>query len=482
MKMIRVKVDAYYSIPGKLEVKVVIRNLSVEKIKIDGYRIWLYSETQQIKDDPKQLSRILQPVGRTESEIVIPISYDTGLEIATRGKIRVFFDGMREETEFDVRPPSIVEVLEIQISEPRIERIGGEEFRFYPTYIVMHPRRPLITDEVLMIPSKEIDRILNRVKSDLISKIPGIKVGKELVRGIGKTIYNILNENLKLSDMLNSLNPKYLIFETSKAGWDIPLELMFDGQEFLVIKYAVGRILRSTLASGKIDPKKFIKKRRGIKKIAAIFSYVDFEKKKPDEIDPKEIIREMVKFFKGLKTKGIEVHSMEIQKMDEKTYTLLLSGDDMPKALDSSEVPSAVEEFLMAEDYDLIYISAHGFRDGNIGEPYIKVTKTEHQLRASRIAKLNFEGKPIIILNACLGGSALAESFLVAGARALIAPIFEVDLTSAYVFTKELLKDDFLEGRKPIGKVLQEVKMKMKERIDIDWLTFILYGDPRLYP
>jgi len=485
LKKINVDIDAYYSTLNRVEINLKIKNLSGESVYVDSLLVELSTETELVKTHEMRVSRKLSPKGEEESEIYIPVLIDLPYEeiekIATRGKITLYYgEGDRIILKYDIKPPSRVEVLEIEIGEP--EEVVAERFRSYPTYVLMHPRRPLITDEILLIPAKEIDELTNRIREELLisaSKytigIAGLKVNRETVKGIGGRIFGILDKSLRLSSLLNELRPEYLIFETSKPGWEIPLELMHDGEEFLAIKYSIGRILRMKSAPRTISPEKFVIRRGKIKTIGAVFSYVGFR----EYINE---INEMVDFFESLRDKGIEVHCMKINQMGENRYSAKITGN-YPSPLDPEEVPSNVINFLMSRKFDLVYISSHGHIAGDIGEPHLYLTTTKHQLTASKIAKeLSFDGQTTVILNACYGGSDLVASFLIAGARAVIAPIFPSDLNLTYRFTRKLLSDDFLRSKKPLGKILRETKRKMKDEAKIDWLTFVLYGDPRLYP
>lgn len=468
-----INVEARYLDVNRLSISVSIRNKSQNAVQILGYtlELWDLGGSKSLGDS---LSVHL-PAGEEISFSIPTSNIRASGTFFRKGRVTFNTDYGSFSSEFDIVLPNFIEMLEIRIDEP----VKGEEVSFNRVYVVLHPRRPLITEDILLrINYDNILKLVREVRNALSSPIC-CRIGVEQLKGIGREIFNFFDTHIKLGSLINELKPVYLLFETSSSSWDLPLELMFDGQEFIAVKHGIGRILRSSSVSRVISPIDFIKRERGIRKILAIFSFIGFD----DMRDVSKIIDKMIGFFNGLRDKGLDMKLMSIKNPIGGNYIVEIVNEGK-YIYKSEEVVNAVINFLQSGDVDLIYISAHGLVVNN--RAFLKITNdNNHQLFSEDIReRLNFGGKPIIILNSCLAGTVLAPSFLEAGARALIAPVYEVDMKLAYEFVRELLNDDFLKGKKPIGKILQEVKRKMKNesRGGIDWISFILYGDPRLYP
>jgi CHAT domain-containing protein len=85
----------------------------------------------------------------------------------------------------------------------------------------------------------------------------------------------------------------------------------------------------------------------------------------------------------------------------------------------------------------------------------------------------------------------LPGAFLQAGVEAYIGTLWQVDATAARLFSEKFY-EAFLsgaedgDGEPSLGECLRRAKWALKqqeERNDqINWLSFILYGDPHLHP
>ena len=79
----------------------------------------------------------------------------------------------------------------------------------------------------------------------------------------------------------------------------------------------------------------------------------------------------------------------------------------------------------------------------------------------------------------------LPGAFLQAGVEAYIGTLWKVDATASRLFSEEFYKA-FLSGKHDLGECLRRAKWARKQREEaegqINWLAFILYGDPHLAP
>jgi CHAT domain-containing protein len=69
--------------------------------------------------------------------------------------------------------------------------------------------------------------------------------------------------------------------------------------------------------------------------------------------------------------------------------------------------------------------------------------------------------------------------------EAYVGTLWEVDSLAARQFV-EAFYEPFLSGQQPLGECLRRAKWAGKQREEregqINWLSFILYGDPRAMP
>jgi O-acetyl-ADP-ribose deacetylase (regulator of RNase III) len=79
----------------------------------------------------------------------------------------------------------------------------------------------------------------------------------------------------------------------------------------------------------------------------------------------------------------------------------------------------------------------------------------------------------------------LPGAFLQAGVEAYVGTLWAVDALAARLFTKEFY-DAFLSGEHNLGECLRRAKWARKQQEEregqINWLAFILYGDPHIEP
>lgn len=239
---------------------------------------------------------------------------------------------------------------------------------------------------------------------------------------------------------------------------EIPWELLHDDNDFLCLKVPIGRRLRSreiprsnqTIGSNRI-------------KILFIANPTGDLEGAEEEVD--YIIKHL--------DPSIEV---DVLKGSQATNASVLSA-------------------IRSGSYDIIHYSGHA--EFNIEQPdeSALICANKRKIYAQEIKRI-MGGKPFVFLNACGSGrekmceegesysgsdtEGLASSFILGGSLAFIGSSWPLPDISAGILASEFYKN-VLAGD-PVGDALHKARLHLKNERpdDINWMAFILYGDPTI--
>ena len=239
---------------------------------------------------------------------------------------------------------------------------------------------------------------------------------------------------------------------------EIPWELLHDDKDFLCLKVPIGRRLRS-----REIPRSNQVKAHNKTRILFIANPTGDLEGAEEEVD--YIIKHL--------DPDIEV---EVLKGSQATNTSVLSA-------------------LRSGKFDIIHYSGHA--EFNIAQPdeSALICANKRKIYAQEIKRI-LGGKPFVFLNACGSGrekmceegesytgsdtEGLASSFIIGGSLAFIGSSWPLPDISAGILASEFYKN-VLTGD-PVGSALHKARMHLKtvRPDDINWMAFILYGDPTI--
>jgi hypothetical protein len=239
---------------------------------------------------------------------------------------------------------------------------------------------------------------------------------------------------------------------------EIPWELLHDDKNFLCLKVPIGRRLRSREIP-RANPAP------GGNKIRMLFIA-----NPTGDLDGAE---EEVDYIIKHLDPSIEV---EVLKGNQATNASVLSAFRSGK-------------------YDIIHYSGHA--EFNIDQPdeSALICANQRKIYAQEIKRI-LSGKPFVFLNACGSGrekmcedgesytgsdtEGLASSFVLGGALSIIGSSWPLPDISAGILASDFYKN-VLTGD-TVGAALHKARMHLKNERpeDINWMAFILYGDPTL--
>lgn len=247
-----------------------------------------------------------------------------------------------------------------------------------------------------------------------------------------------------------------LILQTNDN--EIPWELLHDDKEFLSLKVPIGRKLRSREVT-RINP---VTKRDKVRFL--------FIANPTGDLDSAE---EEVEFIKSNLGPEIDV---DVLKGSEATNASILSA-------------------FQSGNYDVIHYAGHAEFNPKSPDESALIGAGNSKIFAQEIKRI-LGGKPFVFLNACGSGKekicedgssytgsdteGLASSFILGGAMGLIGASWPTPDISAGILASEFYKH-FLVGES-LGEALRKarIQFKAKRDNDINWMAFILYGDPTL--
>jgi hypothetical protein len=239
---------------------------------------------------------------------------------------------------------------------------------------------------------------------------------------------------------------------------EIPWELLHDNDDFLCLKMPIGRRLR-TREIGRTNP---VKPRD---KISALFIANATGDLPAAEEEVDYIINHI----------GSDI-DIEVMRKDAASAASVLSA-------------------MQSGDYDIIHYAGHAEFNPRAPDESALLCAGKNKIYATEIKRI-LGGKPFVFLNACGSGKekicengknysgsdteGLASSFILGGSLAFIGSSWPIPDISAGILASEFYRS-FIGGES-VGEALRKgrVHLKSERENDINWMAFILYGDPTL--
>ncbi|MBD3340216.1 MAG: CHAT domain-containing protein [Candidatus Lokiarchaeota archaeon] len=231
-------------------------------------------------------------------------------------------------------------------------------------------------------------------------------------------------------------------------------ELMYDGTDFLGIKFITGRRLKTSMV-----PPGVPKKRKEWRCLVISNPTCD--------LDETEL--ETSKLVEALQRKDVICD--------------YLNGSDANLA----ELIIKLDE----NEYDIIHYAGHIVYDDSAKQYALRLNNNE--LFWAINIRNEVKGSPIVFLNGCWSAcevkshtdslhsmESLTEAFLETGARLVVGSLFEIPDEGARIFA-EVFYDNVLNGEM-VGEALRKARyITMEDRkYGATWASFIMYGDPCL--
>ncbi|MBS7268527.1 MAG: CHAT domain-containing protein [Candidatus Freyarchaeota archaeon] len=267
---------------------------------------------------------------------------------------------------------------------------------------------------------------------------------------IGRKAYSLIPKGIR--DSIKYLNPRHLILETEDLF--VPFELAYDEEDFLCLKYCLGKIILSENSEYSTPPPRIEAEKLRIKLVAT-------ETKKETATREKEFLK---------RAQASELILAGTEKGDRNGFKKVLS-----------------------EGVDVIHIRCPViFDEQQPTRP--KLVLSDATIEMEEIEKLNIEGNPIIFADLheetkerkgtgakrFVGTATIAKTFLSRGAAAVIAPLWEIPENLASEVAMKFY-EKIIPGRETLGIMMRETKKELKQKYSGTlWATFNLYGPPTL--
>jgi CHAT domain-containing protein len=276
---------------------------------------------------------------------------------------------------------------------------------------------------------------------------------KDLVT-LGKLLYGMFLPR-QIQTHLESLKEP-IILKTNDN--EIPWELLHDSEDFLCLKMPIGRRLRTREIS-RSNP---VKSRD---KISALFI--------ANATGDLEAAEEEVNYI--IDQIGSQIN-IETMIRDRASNAMVLGA-------------------LRSGDYDIIHYAGHAEFNPQSPDESALICANHSRIYAQTIKRV-INGRPFVFLNACGSGreklcengrsysgsdtEGLASSFILGGSLAFIGSSWPIPDISAGMLASEFYKN-FLGGES-VGEALRKARVYLKDERpkDINWMAFILYGDPTM--
>ncbi|MEW6109632.1 MAG: CHAT domain-containing protein [Nitrospirota bacterium] len=277
------------------------------------------------------------------------------------------------------------------------------------------------------------------------------------LKKVGQTLYDELL-TAKAKNLLRSTSSDYLVLYMDDQLVHIPWELLFDGEEFLCLKFSVGRIVSTKQSAGNVE-------RRKINNPPKMLIIADPQGNL--EAAYKEGIRIRDEFgnLEGIinvNLAGIKVETQYIKKN--------------------------------IRDFDIVHYAGHA--DYNPMEPSQSGWLLhDGRWTAADIVKMTSSSMPALVFsNACHSGRTeewhiregfeseiygLANAFLLSGVTHYIGTFWEILDSPSSLFAIELYKT--LGKNCSIGESVRLARQHLIARFgkhNIIWASYMLYGDP----
>jgi len=338
---------------------------------------------------------------------------------------------------------------------------------------------------------RKVKEISDRTKEFTeLRKKGSTKEAEKMLKLLGEELYKILIP-FRLRKYIQNTKFKFLTIIPTGVMHGLPLELIFDGDDYWGLKYNISRAfnlqtLRADMA---------MKTKRG-KKIGLIVGNptIGIQKAQHQILDTR---------FDKIGDLGIVDASDEVNVI---ISLLKLSGYEVDPLMEHKANLSTFLSMMSQKSYSLIHFSGHAYFDSSNPEMSFLLLREDTspvKLYGNKIPlEVSLPGKPLVILSACETGGVdiqvgdeifgLARGFIEAGASGILITGWNVFSDSPIDYFKKFY-EEFLKGT-PVAEALKlariQVHTKAQETIldkelyfteDVDllhWGPFRFYGMP----
>jgi hypothetical protein len=354
------------------------------------------------------------------------------------------------------------------------------EFLFAPsksnsTYITTNP----LDEYALKAMIKEVDRLRSNLEtkvksttSEEVRKKATLSFLEEMKK-IGGTILNTLLSKGALSRIADD-DPEYFALEIDREQLAIPLEMLYDGQDFLCLKRAVSRWI--TEEPGSIEYEEKEKPHPRVRKESEPVTILLIDSRVEGEVSSvaagfEEQLEQFLTDEKTFPNKSIKVESLRGKLNKENVAAKLSSGKyDIVHFISLAEVSSGdptASSWIMNDGeirgHDLLKLLASGY-------PQLVISYVSPPLWGRK-----WDGKQQdrVLYT-------LAYSTKLAGPNCFVGAIAD-DLNDSMLALTKSLYVEILNNKKPVGMALRDTRLqliKANGKEDENWMKLILYGNP----
>lgn len=323
-----------------------------------------------------------------------------------------------------------------------------------------------------------------RAKAAALEEEPGAEAGAELeppplaladsetvraMKRLGETLLDLIIPPYLQTDLRS--HGLFLEMGLDEILMPFPWELMFDGDEFLCLKQAMGRFVngRKVVAAQQRPTDRW---GEGLDKLSILLISV-----------PKPAPRADGTVFDALP---------EAQK---ETDRIVDTVDKIPGVeVDLLEEPtwSNVAAKLKSRDFQIVHFNGHAHFDAQ-DQNKSGLVLLDRDMAAPEVRKY-FGRRPSVLyfINACETGATegavkeggnrfdtlgLARAFMEADAYSL-GSRWKIDDQAACTFA-ESFYEEFLQGE-PIGQAIKSARKRCRGQDEFAWASYVYYGDPRI--
>lgn len=297
------------------------------------------------------------------------------------------------------------------------------------------------------------------------------RIGIRTDIGSARTRYDLVQFGHGLQTLLPADLQKMLREHTSPLIIDvndtsIPWELLYDGRNFLSLRIPTGKQIRTA----------------------------EVPRVNRDQVEEPGVLLIGVPVPFSTDLAPLQFVEQEIDELQKAFRNMkMLSFDPANDILFDKEAHVwAVQKKLKSGKYKIVHFAGHSMYDSDSAQGSLFLS--DGQLQTESI-KSSVGGSPLVFLNACQSGrgrgevvdagyrgiyaSGIASSFIIGGALACIAAIWEVQDSSGQKFSLGFYQE-LVKGAS-VGEALRRIKEKeYKEGIEENrsWASYVLFGDP----
>lgn len=313
----------------------------------------------------------------------------------------------------------------------------------------------------LTISSHEIDSLCDDINKILNTANRSGKLHDDTLNELKKVAHLLFDclFTIEIKNFLKTTTAKYLILSIDEKLVQIPWELLFDGEKYLCLRFALGRIVRTRQRFHKVHYRNVVSPAKVL------------------------ILSDPTGDLKSAYEEGVAIRNAFDKRKDK------IKADLKTTEIDLRYVKKNIR------DYDIVHFAGHA--NYNSDEPS-KSGWVLHDgtFTAEDIISLGSSAPlpSIVFSNACQSGKTeewkiekgyesevygLANAFLLAGVKYYIGTFWKVIDKSCLFFAKEFYVN-LVEGYS-IGESVRKARLKIikdySESTPV-WSSYILYGDP----